>query len=47
MTKVNSGLKGLTQKVLKGYFPYSEKGSTYIPGMYVEPFSISLYEKEP
>ena len=39
----------LTQKVIEGSFPYSdiEKGFTYIPAMYVEPFSISLYGKEP
>ena len=39
----------LTQKVLKGSVPYSDigKGSTYIPGMIVEPFSITLYGKEP
>ena len=34
-----------TQKVPGGSFPYSdiEKGSAYIPGMYVGPFIISLY----
>ena len=34
-----------TQNVPGGSFPYSyiEKGSAYIPGMYVGPFIISLY----
>ena len=38
-----------TQKVIGGYFPFSDigEGFTYILGMYAEPFSVSLYGKEP